>query len=834
MKTRNDKWTFILAFGIPVILMLVIFWVKNIYPFGEKAFLTGDLYHQYIPFFREFMRKSAEGEGMGFSFRLGIGSNFLALYGYYLASPFHLPALLLPEKYLMDFVGYLMILKTGLCCLTATIYLRKHFQTQNPVVVLFALFYAFSGYMAAYSYNIMWVDCVWLLPLILMGIEMLVIEGKGILYCIALGLCIYTNFYLSIMVCLFLVLYFVVLISEHFRELTRKQLCSRVGEFALFSLLAGGIAAVLLIPEVCALLQTDFGDMNFPKQLKVYFSALDVLARHCVCVSTERGLAHWPNIYCGSMVLLLIPLYVMNTGIPLRGKIGKLGLVAFFVLSFRVNLLDFIWHGMNFPDSLPGRQSFIYILLILLISYEAFSAVKKMESKYIWIGYLWAVGFYLFCDKFVEHDDFETGVKFATFLLVTAYSMLLYLYRTGEQKGLYIAVYVLTGVIVMTECAVNMANTGVGTNNREAYMEHLEDYEKLYRIADDREDGLFRIEQFNRKTKNDSQMGGFTSGSLFSSTLNSQVMDLYTRLGMRHSKVYYCADGSTPFTAALLNIKYMYAWEEEAGREQLYGIIARSGDVTLYQSHYSLPFGYVIPKGYDLPEGYEHKALDLQNRIVNDLGNPNELFLPVPAKRDGDDIRVTIQNPGNHYAIITAAGTAKVNCIGAGDGEMNFKDLKKGCILELGYLEKGQEITLTNGDEKDETPKISADIYVLDIAVLQEILEELSENYFHQTEWESDFIAGNITMEEPGRVVLSVPSEPGWRATINGEAVEPQSFGGALIAFDLEPGYYEISLKYHPKGKIAGILVSTMSILALAGIAWLQRRKEKNNKLKSR
>ena len=37
-----------------------------------------------------------------------------------------------------------------------------------------------------------------------------------------------------------------------------------LGYFALFSLLAGGMAALLLIPEVCAILETDFGDMDFP------------------------------------------------------------------------------------------------------------------------------------------------------------------------------------------------------------------------------------------------------------------------------------------------------------------------------------------------------------------------------------------------------------------------------------------------------------------------------------------------------------------------------------------------------------------------------------------
>ena len=52
------------------------------------------------------------------------------------------------------------------------------------------------------------------------------------------------------------------------------------------------MAAILLVPEVFAILETDFGDMDFPSKLESYFSVLDMLARHCMCIATERGLDH--------------------------------------------------------------------------------------------------------------------------------------------------------------------------------------------------------------------------------------------------------------------------------------------------------------------------------------------------------------------------------------------------------------------------------------------------------------------------------------------------------------------------------------------------------------
>lgn len=99
---KRERLVPALSFLLPVAVMLVLFIVKKIYPFGGRSFLSGDLYHQYMPFFSELLRKVRGGEGLDFSFHVGIGSNFLALFVYYLASPFHLLALLIREEHLIE------------------------------------------------------------------------------------------------------------------------------------------------------------------------------------------------------------------------------------------------------------------------------------------------------------------------------------------------------------------------------------------------------------------------------------------------------------------------------------------------------------------------------------------------------------------------------------------------------------------------------------------------------------------------------------------------------------------------------------------------------------
>lgn len=858
----------LLSFFLPVVIMLTVFAIKGIYPFGERSFLSTDLYHQYMPFFSEFVRAVKSGEGLSYTWNVGVGSNFLALYVYYLASPFHWLGLLVPEQYIMEFLTYLVVVKIGLCGLTAFLYLDGRGRRMSGqeladgmtqpgesvwlgepaqsgavlAALFFSLGYALSGFLAAYNWNIMWLDCVILLPVIAMGLERLVREGKPGLYCVALGLSIFTNYYISIMICIFLVLYFVFLYCTERHPIPGEGAgkgaraaahLKPVGQFALYSLLAGGMAAVLLIPEVCAILATDFGDVNFPEKVESYFSVLDMLARHCVSVSVEKGLEHWPNIYCGAGVFLFVPLYAVSEKIPARRRFGMLAITGVILLGFSTNVLNFIWHGLNYPDSLPARQSFIYILLMLTMCYDAFTHLdfgKPAQKERVVHGYLFAAAALLLVEKFVEHEDFLPGVEWLTLLFVTIYAAVVYrLYHAAACEGqkrrrscLVLGVVVLAAMVA--ETGINTYCTSVSNVSRSAYLEYQEDYKLLYEWVGQQESGFYRMEKFTRKTKNDGTLAGYPTASVFSSTMNSAVMDLYERLGMRHSKVYYGYDGATAFTSALLNVEYLFG-ESGEYENSLYTLCNESGGVSLYQVERSLPFGYVAPVGYDLPEGFKNSGLRLQNQMVHDLGIEGQLFVRCDRDNSGENVKFQAAQDGIYYGILTASGTKKVKALGGTPGEQSFNDLKDGSVLYLGWLETGTELVITNADEDDKTKDVAADVYRMDEEVLQAALERLSENCLDNVAYDSTHISGSLSLSESGRLILSVPYEKGWQIMLNGERTEPVLFGDTFIAFDLEPGDYELSMRYVPYGQYAGIAVSTVSIFLFAGLMFMRARR---------
>lgn len=850
MKSWNlflkQKRNALLSFLIPFFIMLIIFIARHIYPFGDESFLHSDMYHQYMPFFSELMHKLKNGESLSYSWNIGLGSNFLALFVYYLASPFNWLVMLVPEALLMEFMSYVIIVKIALCGLTFGIYLRRHFHTDSYMTVLFSTFYALSGFIAAYNWDIMWLDNIVLAPLIILGLEKLVLEKKYMLYCMTLALSILSNYYLSIMICIYVVLYFFVLIA------TNPDKWKAVFPFTLYSLLAGGLSCVLLIPEIFALHFTEFSKFNFPDKVSSYFSIIDMLARHFVNVSTEQGLNHWPNIYCGVAVLLLLPLYIMNRKIRLSEKIAKVILLFFLLISFSTNVLNFLWHGLNYPDSLPCRQSFLYILLLLTLCYEAFSKLDGVSGKEIILTFWGGIFFVMICEQIVDNKEaFPFSAFLATYVLLAVYAGLLWLCRRTlfskataseapvleenrrDRTRLTRMLALLTTLLVISESTMNMASTSVSTTSRSKYLASLDEYQALVDRTREKDPDFYRFEKFSRVTKNDGALAGYPTASLFSSTGNSYVGDFYEKMGMRYSKVFYCFDGATPLTSALLSVRYMFSKSPDEGLGGLYELADSENDVYLYRNKYSLPLGYMAGSEYDalneiagtIPDGKQDSndftPLETQNRMAAALTGSPSLFLPVSTTVENDITTVDIAQSGRYFAYVNNA-SVKTAVAEVNGKRTEFNRLNHNHILDLGYIEAGSNVALTAKDNKE----LLLSAYRMDEGTLADVMNVLSKQTLIVDEFDEHNVKGHIQVHTPGQLILSIPYEPGWTMKIDGVESEMDRFADTFISVNLEEGEHTIELSYYPAGLKLGIGISLASLAVLIGIRMVKRKRK--------
>ena len=816
---QSKAFPYIAAFGLPFFICVIICIGNGVYPFGDNCILHIDMYHQYCPFFTEFLNKLQSGGSLQYSWNLGLGSDFVSLYAYYLASPLNFLILLCPKSHVIEFMTLLIILKISASGLTFFLYIRHHYKLvgkdgrmhKNQVIpaIVFSTAYALSGFVAAYSWDIMWMDCIALFPLIMIGLERLVQEKKAGLYYITLALCIFCNYYISIMICIFLVFAFVLLFFSQ-----KKGKGGAVLRFGWYSLLAGASSAILLLPEIAVLSVSGSAEGGFPKTAEFYFNILAELGRGAAVTSVYTGNDHWPNLYAGAFSLFLVWIYVLNRRISWKEKVPRIAMLAFFLVSFAENQLDYIWHGMHFPQALPGRQSFLYSFVLLSMG---FAAVRKRKGTKIWhiaVAAIVSMMLLLLSGWYGDETVTEPVSLVITALFICVYAVTFVLTKiTGKKKRLAFAQFAV--FVAVAELAINMAATGFGTTSRVAYTEKQTDYENLLETAkEDNEEtgsGFYRVEDTERKTKNDDSLYGYASATIFSSLMNLDVSHLFQSLFMEGGKNFYCYNGATPLSSSLFSVKYMLS--DSALEESPYRtLIGGSGSSFLYRNNYSLPLGFVMDE--QAIANWTSSTADRMaslNSLTSALGAEGQMLYPATCVTDANagDTTIDIAEDGYYYADYVSC-TSDTLTVNRSDGwTKQYSKTSHRYLIELGECKAGDEIHILNSNMES----IEFQVYQLNEKVVQQAFDTLNAQTMQLTDMTDRKIEGKIQVQNAGRLILSVPADEGWTLYVDGKETEIEPLADARVGVHLEKGSYTIKLCYTTPGLKVGAGISLGAVI---------------------
>ena len=274
------------------------------------------------------------------------------------------------------------------------------------------------------------------------------------------------------MICIFLVLYFIALMIM---ERDRRGMMKKCLNFAVYSLLAGGTRRFSPASGSCRAVHDRLRRHQLsPNPHLLFFLRGNAGETFCQCGETEIGLDHWPNIYCGVGVLILLPLYMMNRRIPRREKAAKGVLLLVMLLGFSLNIPNFIWHGFHYPNSLPARQSFLYIALLLTMCFEAYKNIRANTAAQL-AGSFWGAVIFIFaCELMIDNGTMDFRSYYLTLLFVGIYALLLYYYR--NRKAWKPTLAILAIMVIAIESSMNTAVTSVTTTSRTAYLENQDSY----------------------------------------------------------------------------------------------------------------------------------------------------------------------------------------------------------------------------------------------------------------------------------------------------------------------------------------------------------------------
>lgn len=361
----EPKWQLFYSFLTPTIMMMIAFMVVGIAPFGNFNLMAMDGYAQYFPMLREYVRTKSD-----WSFAGALGFNQLTQSAYYTNSPLWLLLHLVPEKFTIEAIHFIVMIRFGLAGLSFAYFIIRFYQYRTKFVFVFSTAYALSAYTLAFINQFMWMDIVILLPLIAASLHRLWEEKNFLPYILVLTTALYSNFYLAYMLCLFAVLWSLYLMFRH--PFSAQRRLRFIYRFALSSVLSAGLAAFVLLPTYFSLQNTLAASVGIPDKLIFYHPIwkylLHVLPFQKISLAYEEA-----NVYCGLLSFLLAAFYLLQKRRTVREKCMFVLFVIGSYLSFNLNLFDYLWHGFHYPSQLPARQSFLFIFVLLIYACKTYN-----------------------------------------------------------------------------------------------------------------------------------------------------------------------------------------------------------------------------------------------------------------------------------------------------------------------------------------------------------------------------------------------------------------------------------------------------------------------------
>lgn len=777
------------CFAFSVALFVALAAAGHVYPFGDNSFLTNDLKYQYIDFFAWFRRVLLGEANLRYSFSQGLGMNTWGLYSYYLASPFNLFCVLFPADKLTLFVFVVTALKLGCIHISSAWYVQKRFDLSKPAAFLLSLSFTFCSWTISNLCNPLWIDCLILLPICAFGCYELIREQKMIRLVIAIALnvmfCWYTAYINILFLCIFVLVEFVDYVAaEGFSWMLTLDRALRFAGAMMLGLL---LSAWTFLPTILAMAKGG-PVLALGPLLKTGLKSL--IRGFIPGMWVNNG--NTPQFYCGVIMMLLATSLLFNRKVTSKIRIATFVVTAVLIASTVLSPLEYIWCGMRVPNGFYSRTAFL-------------------------LGFftMWAAGYAL--QKLKERPAL----------------------RRAHRPAIVMPLLALTAIELFANAHVmwNQLYTGYSEETNSAYVATATDTITTIQAQDPA--SFYRIDRTTTRADsaalNEGLALGYSQLSSYSSANNPQAIALLNSLG--YSSVgEFSTRYAEPILAvdALLGVKY--AIPENAPAEYVLAKTNQADSTSaVYENPYALSIGIAassdIKNSTLKSENPFEKQNDLYSKI---LGREVELYTKIEATstENSDSLKqwsVTVPASSIGYLYINKDATAgsywpvtlTIDQRTIENEAWRF-DNNIRQIADASDTPSQHTVLIGVAEGYTDMPQDNEPVfYALNLDVFEQIINELRTSEFIPTVFEDGRIEGEYTAKDDGKLLLSVPYDEGWTATINGAAAElaPAADKG-MSCLSVRKGANKIAMSYRTPGAFAGIAVSlaTAAVLIAAGL----------------
>ena len=855
MMTKKKYYT--LSVLIPAVMILAIFLLFSITPFGHRTWLTIDLGQQYVDFFSYYQDTLLHHPKQFFySFSKSIGGEMVSLWAYYLLSPFNLIFLFIPRSAIAMGVSLLIFLKLVSCTVSFAVVLDVKFKQRNGTALLFALSYGFMSYLSANQFNVMWLDALIGLPLIVLGVDALLQKRNPLYYVLPLSLTILSNYYTGYMICLFLGLYFPYAFLMMNDSFSWKNFGKQFGRFIFYSVLSVGLMMVILLPTFYSLLGSKGTATTIAWSFTSEYNPLLMVSKLFLgSFDFQEMQKGYPNIFVGSMALFSFLGYFKEKRISLFQRLYALFITVIILISFNIEMFDKLWHAGQFPNWYSYRFSFLFSFWIVFLGYQW--ALKKttigVRETFVYFFLVLAagIGFTLFPQDYLQGWQIALGFGLSMAIL---YSLILM--RSGKRTH---HKFLISFVVIelLLNSIITLSRLGYEMNSEfTSYQASLSNWSTVLRPA---QNEFYRSEKTMLRSKNDSLQVPTYGVSHFSSTFEKETERFFDAIGVRQGNAYVNYSNGTLLTDALLGIKNTFiettdaTYNERWERKDLedFSTIAGFDEGHVVTNPNALSIAYPmkpILKSMKVPTNH---PITMQNQLANALSgttSPKNIFTKVSYETTFENIigspvvyqRIQLEDT-TQVGTITLTFTPETNdpiylelagTMGEEDLEMTLNGepyafypvQSKPVLLSVTKNQKGQPQTLQLIVKSDGFEFSKLNLYSLNTSLLNERLEQTKAQELKLETFSTTHFSGTMDILEDSTVLTTIPYSTGWKVWVDGQEVETYKILDSLLGFTISKGAHRIEYRYTTPFLLEGSLVSLASLLLLSYI--LYKRKE--------
>ena len=830
----RNYWTYLISFIIPLVIMFGVYLSQGIYWNSDTSPLLGDGFHQYVIFDLNLRNILHGSDSLFYTFTSGLGLNFYALSSYYLGSFLSPLVYFFDVSSMPDAVYLSTLLKFGLIGLSTFFSLSKLFKNiPAPLRLALSTSYALMSFTVSQLEIKTWLDVFILIPLILTGLHLLIMEKKRILYFTSLSILFIQNYYFGYMTALFLVVWYFCQLSWDFKSRKYSFL-----DFFLTSLLAGLTSFIMTLPTLFDL-RTHGEKLTAITKIKTDASwYLDLFAKQFIGAFDTTKYGSIPMIFVGLLPFILTIVFFTLKSIKFHVKLCYATLLIIIIASFYLEALDLFWQGMHAPNMFLHRYAWIFSTLLIYISAEVFNRVKDIKLWNVLFSITLLLSGYLATIYFKNHYSFLTKLNILLtleFLVVYLLLLLALIKKLISPKifSILILIFTISEISFNTSSQLNGITKEWGFASRSTYDKDIPSMEAILEYTKQQPDTFTRTEKLQTQTGNDSMKFNYNGISQFSSVRNRSASTTLDKLGFKSSgtnlNLRYA--NNTIIADSLFGISYNIseAYPDKYGFHPSY----QKDNLTLYKNQFALPIAFATQSLYKDVTFNDH-TLDNQTQFLNQIAGLNEeYFYPINHHTDSGDSVVNLNGTDTEDATISYSIEVPDNSqVYLSMTKLNFSNDKKKQVdiiingekksfttdnaftfFNLGYTENKQIFDIQvkfpgNAQVSFESPTF----YRLDTKKYTGAISKIKENPVEVSSYKNK-VTVNYKVKNETSIFFTIPYDQGWSAYQNGKKLQIQQAQTGFMKIDVPEGEGTITLSFIPKGFVAGASCSLIAII---------------------